>query len=71
MRDNFYRMKTTEELIKMYAFENNRINDSDREQAQKSIKNELKSRFKDVLKLLDDEQTTENPIGTFNYLLNI
>ena len=71
MRDNFYRMKTTEELIKMYAFENNRINDSDREQTQKSIKNELKSRFKDVLKLLDDEQTTENPIGTFNYLLNI
>ena len=71
MGDNFYRMKTTEELIKMYAFESTRINDSDREQAQKSIKRELSARFKDTLKLLDDEQTTANPIGTFNYLLNI
>lgn len=71
MRDSFYRMKTTEELIKMYAFENTRINDSDREQAQKSIKRELRARFESTLKLLDDEQTTKNPIGTFNYLLNI
>lgn len=71
MRDNFYRMKTTEELINMYAFENTRINDSDREQTQKSIKKELRARFESTIKLLDDNQTTENPKGTFNYLLNI
>ena len=71
MRDNFYRMKTTEELINIYAFENTRINDSDREQTQKSIKRELRARFESTIKLLDDDQTTQNPKGTFNYLLNI
>ena len=71
MRDNFYRMKTTEELISMYAFENTRINDSDRIQTQKSIKRELRARFESTIKLLDDYQTTQNPKGTFNYLLNI
>ena len=71
MRDNFYRMKTTEELISMYAFENTRINDSDRIQTQKSIKRELRARFESTIKLLDDDQTTQNPKGTFNYLLNI
>ncbi len=71
MRDNFYRMKTTEELINMYAFESTRINDSDRIQTQKSIKRELKARFESTIKLLDDDQTTQNPKGTFNYLLNI
>ena len=71
MRDNFYRMKTTEELISMYAFENTRINDSDRIQTQKAIKRELRARFESTIKLLDDDQTTQNPKGTFNYLLNI
>ena len=71
MRDNFYRMKTTEELINMYAFENTRINNSDREQTQKSIKSELRARFESTIKLLDDDQTTQNPKGTFNYLFNI
>lgn len=71
MRDTFYRTKTTEELITIYAFENSRINDSDRIQAQKSIKRELRSRFESTIKLLDDVQTTQNPKGTFNYLLNI
>ena len=71
MRDNFYRTKTTEELIKMYAFENGRINESDKEMSQKSIKRELRARFEATIKLLDDEQTTQNPLGTFKYLLNI
>ena len=71
MRDNFYRMKTTEELINMYAFENTRINDSDREQTQKSIKRELRARFESTIQLLDDDQTTQNSKGTFNYLLHI
>ena len=34
------------------------------------IKKELKRRFDATLRLLDDEQTMENPKGTFRYLLN-
>ena len=64
-----YRYRTTEELINLYAFESTRINKEDRELSHKLIKKELKRRFAAVLELLDDEQTTDNPKGTFNYLL--
>lgn len=64
-----YRYMTTEELINAYAFENGRINKEDKECSQKSIKKELRRRFDATLRLLDDEQTTENPKGTYNYLL--
>ena len=65
-----YRLWTTEELIEAYAFETGRINQKDREITQRSIKKELKRRFDATLRLLDDEQTTQNPKGTFRYLLN-
>ena len=65
-----YRLWTTEELIEAYAFEAKRINQKDREDAQRLIKQELKHRFEATLRLLDDEQTTENPQGTYRYLLN-
>ena len=65
-----YRLWTTEELIEAYAFEAKRINQKDREDAQRLIKRELKRRFDATLLLLDDEQTTENPKGTYRYLLN-
>ena len=65
-----YRNRTTEELIEAYAFEATRINQKDRELAQRLIKKELKRRFDATLRLLDDEQTTENPKGTYRYLLN-
>lgn len=64
-----YRDITTEELIKAYAFENDRINKSDAEITKKLIKKELKRRFEVTLKLLDDEQTIKKPKGTLNYLL--
>ena len=64
-----YKYKTTEELIKAYAFETTRSNKNDREFAQRKIKEELKRRFNATLSLLDDEQTTENPTGTYKYLL--
>lgn len=64
-----YRTWTTEKLIEAYAFETKRINQEDREMSQKLIKRELKRRFEATLKLLDDDQTTENPSGTYNYLL--
>ena len=65
-----YRLWTTEELIEAYAWEAKRINQKDREIAQRSIKRELKRRFDAPLRLLDDEQTTKNPKGTYRYLLN-
>ena len=34
------------------------------------IRKELKRRFDATLRLLDDEQTTQNPKGTYRYLLN-
>ena len=65
-----YRLWTTEELIDAYAWEAKRINQKDREIAQRGIKRELKRRFDATLRLLDDEQTTDNPKGTYRYLLN-
>ena len=65
-----YRLWTTEELIDAYAWEAKRINQKDREIAQRGIKRELKRRFDATLRLLDDEQTTQNPKGTYRYLLN-
>ena len=65
-----YRLWTTEELIEAYAWEAKRINQKDREMAQRGIKRELKRRFDATLRLLDDEQTTANPKGTYWYLLN-
>lgn len=65
-----YRLWTTEELINEYAWEAGRINRKDRETAQRLIKQELKRRFDATLWLLDDEQTVQNPKGTYRYLLN-
>ena len=65
-----YRLWTTEELIEAYAFEAGRINQQDRETTQRLIRKELKRRFDTTLRLLDDEQTTQNPKGTYRYLLN-
>lgn len=65
-----YRLWTTEELIEAYAFEAKRINRLDRENTQRQIKRELKRRFDATIRLLDDEQTTENPKGTYRFLLN-
>ena len=65
-----YRLWTTQELIEAYAFEAGRINQRDRETAQRLIRKELKRRFDATLRLLDDPQTSENPKGTYRYLLN-
>ena len=65
-----YRLWTTEELIEAYAWEAGRINQEDRRRTQRLIKQELKRRFDATLRLLDDEQTTQNPKGTYRYLLN-
>lgn len=64
-----YRLWTTQELIEAYAWEPGRINQEDRRQTQRLIKKELRRRFAETIMLLDDEQTTENPMGTFRYLI--
>ncbi len=66
-----YRLWTTEELIEAYAYEAGRINREDAERTKKLIKKELKRRFDATLKLLDDGQTVDNPLGTYLYLLNV
>ena len=65
-----YRLWTTEELIEGYAFEAGRIDRKSAEVTKSLIRGELERRFKATLKLLDDEQTTKNPKGTYRYLLN-
>jgi len=65
-----YRLWTTEELIEAYAFEGKRLNKTDAKQTKNLIKKELRRRFNETLTLLDDEQTTENPTGTYLHLLN-
>lgn len=64
-----YRFKTTEELVNIYSFENGRTNREDAERTKELVKKELRRRFAAFISLLDDEQTIENPEGTFNYLL--
>ena len=64
-----YRLWTTEELIEAYAWEAGRINQEDREISQHLIKKELKRRFAATIRLLDDEQTVQNPKGTYRYLI--
>lgn len=64
-----YRLWTTQELIEAYAWEAGRINQDDRKRTQQLIKKELRRRFAETIMLLDDEQTTENPQGTYRYLI--
>ena len=64
-----YRLWTTEELIEGYAWESGRIDKKSAELTKHLIRSELKRRFKATIELLDDSQTTENPHGTFRYLI--
>ncbi len=64
-----YRLWTTEELIEGYAWEAGRIDRKSAEVTKSLIKGELERRFKATIKLLDDEQTIDNPHGTFRYLI--
>ena len=57
-----YRLWTTAELIEAYAAEASRISRADAELTKSLIRKELKRRFNATLRLLDDEQTDENPI---------
>jgi hypothetical protein len=62
---------STATLIERYAFEAGRINRKDAELNKAEYKKALRSRLQSTLRLLDDEQTEENPMGTLFYLLGI
>ena len=65
-----YEYRTTEDLIKTYAWTSEAVCDEkDRKTAQALIKKALKKRFEIVMELLDDEQTIENPMGTYKRLI--
>jgi len=64
-----YRLWTTEELIEGYAWESGRIDRISAERTKKEIRKELSRRFSATLRLLDDEQTIQNPKGTYRYLI--
>lgn len=64
-----YDLLSTEKLIELYADEQTRINRDDAELTQTLIRKALMRRFKQVLRMLDDEQTAKNPRGTFSILL--
>lgn len=66
---DYLREKTTEQLVELYAFEQGRIDDYDKILTQARIKKELKRRFNIMMTLLDDEQTTDNPKGTYRRLI--
>lgn len=65
---NYY-TASTKQLVEAYAWEAGRINDHDREITQGEIRKELERRWEQFINMLDDEQTRENPDGTYQILV--
>lgn len=65
---NYY-TATTKQLVEAYAFEAGRINEHDRKETQNLIRDELERRWETFINMLDDEQTAENPNGTYRILI--
>lgn len=66
---NPYRFQSTKQLIENYVFEKNRIDQNDKKRAQNLILMELDRRIEEFINMLDDEQTAENPEGTYRILI--
>ena len=68
---NEYITRTTDDLIKTYAWINKRCvaDQTDINKAKLLIKAELRRRFNAVFEFLDDGQNDDNPEGTLRYLL--
>lgn len=64
---NYY-TASTKQLVEAYAFEAGRINEHDRKTTRNLIRNELERRWELFINSLDDEQTAENPNGTYRIL---
>ena len=60
-RDMHYKMKSLEDLLKAYAFENDRINKEDSKITQALIVNEVYARIKDTFDLLEDATESDVP----------
>lgn len=61
-RNIHYRTKSLKELIDGYAFEAGRINQQDRETAQKAIVSEIYARIKNTFDLLDTDPESADQI---------
>ena len=68
---NEYITRTTDDLIKTYAWINKRCvaDQTDINKVKLLIKAELRRRFNAVFEFLDDGQNDDNPEGTLRYLL--
>ena len=68
---NEYITRTTDDLIKTYAWINKRCvaDQTDINKAKLLIKAELRRRFNAVFEFLDDGQNDDNPEGTLRYML--
>lgn len=62
---------STATLIERYAGEADRISREDAELNKAAYRKALKHRLQATIRLLDDEQTEKNPMGTLFYLLGI
>ena len=65
------KLRSTATLIEQYAGEADRISREDAELNKAAYRKALKHRLQATLRLLDDEQTEKNPMGTLFYLLGI
>ena len=66
-----YRAWTTEELIEAYLFEAKRGNREDAVNSRCVIKGEIKRRFSETLKALDDERLFDKPTVIYRSLLHV
>lgn len=66
---NPYRKKTTKQLVEAYAAEAKKEQSQhDRKTKQNMIISELDRRIEEFINSLDDEETMENPEGTYRIL---
>lgn len=64
---NRYATFTAEKLIDTYCFEHGRINKEDKETTQHLVKQELRSRFETMLKMLDYPELADHPERIYEY----
>lgn len=67
MNNRPYIAKTAQQLVEAYCWEHNRINPEDKQITQKLIKEELRKRFENMMKLLDCPECKDEPRQIYEY----
>ena len=62
-----YISKTAAQLIDSYCWEHNRIDPKDKQVTQALIKKELRTRFENMMKLLDCPECKDEPTKIYEY----